>query len=63
MEAAIHAFFAANPVTRGILVGFFTAVGVDLHAWQAADAAPFNLKKALVRWVYGAFIGAGFGAV
>lgn len=63
MEAAIHAFFVANPVTKGIIIGFISAVGIDLHAYFTAEAtATFNLKKAVARWVYGGLVGAGIGA-
>lgn len=57
-----------NPIIKAAIAGALGALLVDLRAWaQAPDDQPFNVKKAVIRWVYGAVAGAaaaaGIGAI
>ena len=55
----IHASLQ-NPMVRGALTGFATAIGVDLHAWYTSDGpVEWNWNKALKRYVGGIIGGSG----
>lgn len=43
-------------IAVGALGGALAAVAVDLHAWGGGE--PFNVKKAVSRWIGGAITGA-----
>ena len=43
----------------GAVVGLFGAIVADLDAWKSGeDPAPFDWRKAVRRYVYGALVGA-----
>lgn len=50
----------SNPLVRGALAGFISALAVDINAFKAdnMDWAHFNLKIAAKRWLIGAALGA-----
>ncbi len=59
-----------NPIVKGAISGTLAAASVDINAfrqWKSFDdAAAYDWKKAIFRWVQGAIVGAlsaaGLGA-